>query len=170
VSAPTTPRPADPRPDVDERATLVEFLDYYRTVFLRKAEGLSDDEVRLRTCPPSDLSVLGLVRHMGEVERAWFRRRFGEDIDYIYDYSEDDDADLHPGDDATLADALAAWRAEIDIGRTNLTSWSLDDIQPAGREPHHSVRWMLVHMIEEYARHCGHLDLLREQIDGEIGD
>jgi uncharacterized damage-inducible protein DinB len=170
VSTLHTPLPPHPRPAADERTTLVEFIDYYRIVFARKCEGLTDEEARRATCPPSDLNVLGLARHMAEVERSWFRRGLGEDAPLIFDYSADEDDDFHPGPDASLDAALARWQAEVDAGRANLARFDLDDMLVAGRDPRKSVRWVLVHLVEEYARHCGHLDLIREAIDGETGD
>jgi uncharacterized damage-inducible protein DinB len=148
---------------------LDEFLNFYRAVFRRKAEGLDDDEARRAACPPSELTVMGLVRHMAEVERGWFRRRIaGEDAGPIY-YSDDDhDGDLHVGPTDTLGEALVTWDAEVDLARAILGDVTLDDLDRERGQ--YSVRWILVHMIEEYARHCGHLDLIREAIDGQTGD
>jgi uncharacterized damage-inducible protein DinB len=170
MTSPETPLPPDPRPATDERTTLVEFLDFYRGVFVRKLEGLDDDQARRASCPPSDLTPLGLARHMAEVERGWFRRSLDEDVDLLFDYSEDNDAELHPGPDASMAEAIDQWRAEVVAARANLERFALDDLLPRGREPRKSVRWTVVHMIEEYARHCGHLDLICEAIDGRTGD
>jgi hypothetical protein len=158
----------------DERATLIAFLDYFRTVLVRKAEGLSDEQARRAACPPSDLTILGLVRHMADVERSWFQRSLtGADAGPLF-YGPahpdgDDDGDFHPPPDATLADALAALRGEIEAADRNIAAAELDDIERRERG-RFSLRWMLVHMIEEYARHCGHADLLRQALDGEVGD
>ena len=170
---PITPPPDDP-PVADERTTLLAFLDYFRIVLIRKAEGLSDEQARQAVCPPSDLTILGLVRHMAEVERDWFKHSLpGADVSPLF-YGPahpdgDDDGDFHPPPDATLADALSALRAEIEAADRNIAAAELDDIER--RQPRrYSLRWILVHMIEEYARHCGHADLLRQAIDGEVGD
>ncbi len=162
----------EPQMAVDETTTLTEFLDYYRASLLLKVEGLDDDRARLRSCPPSTLSLLGLVRHMAEVERNWFRWVLvGEDAPPLYFTDDDEDLDMHPPVDATLAEALATLAGEVDFARAAVASATLDQV---GRSQRHgqdvNVRWIMVHMIEEYARHCGHADLLRESIDGVTGD
>jgi hypothetical protein len=148
---------------------LVEFLNFYRAVFRRKAEGIDDDAARTAMCPPSDLTIMGLVRHLAEVERSWFRRCIaGEDAAPIY-YSDDDpDGDLHVGPADTLDEALDTWQREVELAEAILAGAALDDL--ARHREQYSVRWILVHMIEEYARHCGHLDLIRQAIDGSTGD
>jgi Protein of unknown function (DUF664) len=172
-----SPLPPDPGYQVEERAMLDEFLDFYRGIFLRKAEGLTDEQARRTPCPPSDLSVMGIVRHMADVERSWFRRRLAaEDLGPIY-YGEahpdgDIDGDFHPGPDATLTDAVVTWTREVAAAREVVEHRSLDDVleNPPSPDQVPSLRWVLVHLIEEYARHCGHLDLIREAIDGVTGD
>ena len=157
---------------------LTEMLDYYRATLLRKIEGLSDEQARTAAVPPSDLNLLGLVRHLAEVERSWFRTRFnGEELRPLFcDESSptgDPDGDLHPGPSDTVADGVAALLAEIDVARgITASTGSLDQVAKVysvERGPF-SLRWVLVHLIEEYARHCGHADLLRERIDGVTGD
>jgi uncharacterized damage-inducible protein DinB len=166
---------SDPQPHADERTTLREFLEYYRATLLLKADGLNEQQARQRL-GPSEMTLLGLVRHMVEVERAWFRRRLsGEDIGYEYCDDEDRDRDFHPGPDDTLAEAVATFRAECDRSRTieadiaSLEQQTIAGIEGYDGEPV-SLRWVLVHMIEEYARHAGHADLIRESIDGAVGD
>jgi Protein of unknown function (DUF664) len=175
MAAPSSPLPEDP-PTGDERPTLEAFLEYYRAVVVRKAEGISEEDARRATCPPSDLTIIGIVRHLTEVERTWFRRDIaGEDAPPLY-YGEahptsDRDGDFHPPDDATLAAALAAYADEVARSRAVLvTVASLDDVERGAHSTPRNVRWILVHMIEEYSRHAGHLDLLRQPIDGEVGD
>ena len=164
-----TPAPPDPSPAAPERVILDEFLNYYRVVFRRKAEGIDDTAARTATCPPSELTIMGLVRHMAEVERSWFRRGIaGENAAPIY-YSDDDpDGDLHVGSADTLDEALATWQREVERAEAIFAGVALDDVEQ-GRD-RFSVRWIMVHMIEEYARHCGHLDLIRQAIDGSTGD
>jgi hypothetical protein len=174
MAEPTTPLPTDEAPAADERTILLAFLDYQRAVLARKAEGLTDEQARLAACPPSDMTLLGLIRHMADVERNWFRRSLlAEHIGPIY-YGPshpdgDEDGDFHPPPDATLSEALASFWAEIDVANHNIAGASLDDIERRERSTY-SLRWILVHMIEEYARHCGHADLLRQAIDGVTGD
>jgi uncharacterized damage-inducible protein DinB len=155
-----------------ERATLDGFLEYHRETLLWKCSGLSADELRMRTIEPSTLSLLGLVRHMTEVERSWFRRRIaGEEIDLTYSSESDWDADFNGVDDADAEADYAAYLAELDVVRELMRDRDLDAtfIHPRFNEER-SVRWVYVHMIEEYARHNGHADLLRELIDGATGE
>ena len=165
---PTTPLPPAKALAEDERSVLVGYLEYHRAVFVRKAEGISDDDARRAACPPSALSLLGMVRHLADVERWWFRRvHAGEDLPDLFS----DDAEWDVPADATLADALAVWQEEVAAARSVVDRSSLDDrhaFDPGGGGG--SLRRLLVHMIEEYARHCGHADLLREAIDGVTGD
>jgi uncharacterized damage-inducible protein DinB len=165
----------EPQASVDEATTLAEFLDYYRATLLLKAAGLTDEQARTAASPPSTLNLMGLVRHMAEVERNWYRRVFrGESRDSappIFYTDDDTELDMQPPPGATLAEAVAALEGEIAIARQIATDVPLD--QPAAIERHGerpNLRWIMVHMIEEYARHCGHADLLREAIDGQTGD
>lgn len=177
MAQPSTELPIQKAFAEDERSVLLGYLDYHRKVLVRKAEGLTDEEAARVACPPSDLTLLGLIRHMADVERNWFRRALtGEDIDPIF-YGPshpdgDGDGDFHPPAGATLADAIAAWRAEVAIADANIAARSLDDREqlPHGDREPSSLRRIIVHLIEEYARHCGHADLLREAIDGATGD
>jgi uncharacterized damage-inducible protein DinB len=175
MAAPTTPLPADP-PNGDERETLERFIDYYRAVLVRKAEGITDEEAQRPACPPSDLTILGVVRHMADVERSWFRRGVaGEDAPprfYGPAHPEGDhDGDFHPPPTATLDEAIAAFAEEVAAARAVQASVaSLDALEAREHPEVRNLRWILVHMIEEYARHCGHLDLLRQAIDGTTGD
>ena len=155
-----------------EREMLLWFLDEYRRILARKAEGISDELAREALCPPSDLTLLGLVRHMARVEQVWFRVRIGgENVPLLY-ISDQPDADWHPPADATLAEAFDAYWAEIARADEIIATSSLDDVLDPARTRGRvmTVRWVLVHMVEEYARHCGHADLLRQATDGETGD
>ncbi len=165
-----------PEPDLrpDERTALTQFLDYYRNSLELKVEGLTDAQAATASCPPSILTLTGLVRHMAEVERHWFRRCFrGDDAPPIYYTDERPDGDLDLVDEHTsLARAVDVWREEIRIADEVLAM--VTDLDALAARPRHgqelNMRWILVHMIEEYARHCGHADLLRERIDGVVGD
>jgi len=155
-----------------ERAMLDGWLDYHRQTLLYKCAGLTGEQLKMSPVEPSSLSLLGLVRHMAEVERSWFRRRFaGEQIGFLYFSEADPDADF---DDLATADAqadLGTFGSEVELARTVATGHSLDEsfVHPHRREEM-TLRWVYVHMIEEYARHNGHADLIRERIDGVTGD
>jgi uncharacterized damage-inducible protein DinB len=154
-----------------ERETLRAFLDYHRATLAMKCEGLTDAELRQRSMPPSTLSLLALVRHMAEVERAWFRRVF-EDNDAPMVWSDEIDFQAAYDDSAsTRAEAFAAWEAEVEHSRRiERAALSLD---LTGRQPRWdeevSLRMVMVHVLLEYGRHNGHADLLREGVDGAVG-
>jgi uncharacterized damage-inducible protein DinB len=166
---------ADPRDTgnelKDERATLTEYLRAYRLTLEMKCADLDAEQLARRSVPPSSMSLLGLVRHMADVERSWFRRTLaGQDAPTIY-CAEDRDGDFNGAvaEAEVVADAWRAWREEVAFAEqfTDAT-----DLSAVGRTRHGdtiSLREVLVHMIEEYARHCGHADLLRERIDGRVG-
>jgi uncharacterized damage-inducible protein DinB len=167
MADPTTPLPASKAFGEDERSVLLGYLAYHRIVLARKVEGISDADARRAACPPSTLSLLGLIRHMTDVERWWFRVVLaGEDLDGRF--SEDEEWDVPS--DATVAGALADYWEEIGIVDQRLAAADLDAVTVGGDDPGNSLRRTIVHMIEEYARHCGHADLLRESIDGVTGD
>ncbi len=168
-------------PDVDrtespnvapERIAAEALLDYFRETLLWKCAGLSAVQLKQRSVPPSSMSLLGLVRHMAEVERVWFRARVGrEDIGPIFCSAAHPDADF---DDVDAADAeadFATYQREVDAARTVLAARDFDDTFVLTRpDATIDVRALVLHMIEEYARHCGHADLLRECVDGATGD
>ena len=164
----------DPPLSGDERATLVGFLDWHRDTLAFKCEGLTEDQLRLQSSPPSTLSLLGLVRHMAEVERAWFRRGMAqEEIAMVYSDDWDYEAP-YDARDASVEEAFANWRGEIEQARR--IEQSIPSLDTMGHRKDSrtglrmSLRWVLVHMIEEYARHNGHADFLRESIDGVTGE
>ena len=174
TAAVTTER-RDPPHSAPERDMLLAWLEYHRATLAIKCEGLTPDGMRHPAVPPSPLTLLGLIRHMTEVERSWFRRRMaGEAAPPLY-YSDDNpDGDFDDAGSADAVEGMARWHAECEHSRKVVAgSASLDDMQRgetvAGREPV-SLRWVLIHMIEEYARHNGHADLLRERIDGATGE
>jgi uncharacterized damage-inducible protein DinB len=155
----------------DEREMLRVFLDYHRATLALKCGGLSDVDLRRRSMPPSGLSLLGLVRHMAEVERTWFRRVVnGEDIPLVWS-DEGDFQVAYDATEATRAEAFGAWEAEVEHSRRiEAAAESLDvtGYQPKWGEDV-SLRLVMLHMIHEYARHNGHADFLREGIDGTVG-
>ncbi|WP_443043836.1 DinB family protein [Streptomyces sp. NBC_00306] len=155
----------------DERETLRAYLDYHRATLAMKTEGLTDDELRRRSMPPSALTLLGLVRHMAEVERTWFRRVInGEDIPLVWS-DEGDYQVAYDANGSTGAEAFAAWRTEIDHARRiEKAAESLDVTGYQARWGEDvSLRLVMLHLIHEYARHNGHADFLREGIDGTVG-
>ncbi|RHW28058.1 DinB family protein [Nocardioides immobilis] len=158
-----------------EKATYQEYLTNYRLTLRMKGEGLSAEQLALRSVPPSNLSLLGLVRHMAAVEHSWFQRvaqATGEKPIYWTPDDRDHDFNGAVGDDETVEDAFSTWQREITKADEWFASVPEADL---GRELSRpdgdvvSIRDMVVHMIEEYARHCGHADLLRECIDGRTG-
>jgi uncharacterized damage-inducible protein DinB len=156
----------------NERQTLEGFLDWYRAVIERKIDGLTLGEASaVRT--PTGMSPLGIVKHMGWVERGWFRETFaGEDVEAI-DEEGDNSAEFALGTDDTVESILAFYRTEIAHSRRIVAQVpSLDALSARATtfHDHVSLRWILVHMLEETARHAGHLDLMREAIDGKTGD
>jgi len=162
----------DPPLVAQEREMLDAWLDYHRATLGVKCEGLTDDQLRAQAVPPSSLSLLGLVRHMGEVERSWFRRVLsGEQAPPRYYSDENRDGDFDDVADADVAEAFGYWRDECTHARERAATKPSLDVNGTAREgERYSLRWIMVHMIEEYARHNGHADLLRERIDGTVGD
>jgi uncharacterized damage-inducible protein DinB len=158
---------------VDERGTLNEYLRAYRLTLEMKCADLNAEQLARRSVPPSTMSLLGLVRHLADVERSWFRRVMaGEDVPRRY--SSDDNPygawDGAVGEPDVVAEAWAAWREEVSFSeRFTEQASDLGILGHMSDGQTISLREILVHMIEEYARHCGHADLLRERIDGRVG-
>jgi hypothetical protein len=167
---PVPDAPADPPLDGNEHVTLETFLDYQRAVMLRKVGGLSDKDMR-RVMTASGLTLLGMMKHLAFVERWWFRIVFeGEEgVDTGWT-DEDRDADwrVEPGETAEQIHGL--FLAEVDRARVIAAAADMDDVAADPLARGLTMRWILVHMIEEYARHLGHADLMRETIDGQTGD
>ena len=154
-----------------ERQMLRAFLDYHRATLAMKCDGLSDVDLGRRSMPPSTLSLFGLVRHMAEVERTWFRRVInGEDIPLVWS-DEGDFQVAYDASEATRAEAFGAWQAEV--GHSRRIEEAAASLDVTGHQPRWdedvSLRLVMLHMIHEYARHNGHADFLREGIDGTVG-
>ena len=168
------PLPERPLPplNADERTTLESWLDFYRVTLAIKCTGLSGEQLRCASVTPSPLTLLGLVRHMAEVERNWFRRVLtGEKAPPIYDPLADPDGDdggFDFDEQASFAVARTQWQAEITHARANCAGRRLDQTSPYLGEQV-TLRWIYTHMIGEYGRHNGHADLIRERIDGSTG-
>jgi len=164
----------DPPSAANEKQMLEAFLDWHRATVLVKIEGLSDEEMR-RPGTPSGVSLLGLVKHHAAVERHWFRRIFaGEDVPSLWT-TDDEDWRIEPGE--TTADVVALFNDENDRARAIVREADLDDVARNAtmlryppEPPGLMLRWIVVHMIEETARHNGHADILREAIDGKTGE
>jgi uncharacterized damage-inducible protein DinB len=156
-----------------EKAVLAEYLDHFRMTFEMKCEGLDAEQLARRSVPPSTMSLLGLVRHLASVEFHWFRRFIEGHTDQPRPFKSPDDRDLDfngaVADPAVVAEAWEVWRREVAHAREVYERY--DDLgTPVGPEGDQSeLREIVVHMIEEYARHCGHADLLRECVDGRTG-
>jgi uncharacterized damage-inducible protein DinB len=157
----------------DERSTLLDYLRAYRMTLEMKCADLDANQLALRSVPPSTMSLLGLIRHMAEVERSWFRRVMaGEDAPKLYctEANLDGDWDDARGDPAVVTDAWDSWRNEVAFAIQFVEEAATLDVTGTMKNGLSiSLRDVLVHMIEEYARHCGHADLLRECVDGRVG-
>ncbi|MFE9955471.1 DinB family protein [Micromonospora sp. NPDC005299] len=154
-----------------ERETLRAFLDFHRATLAMKCEGLTDEELRRQSSPPSTLSLLGLVRHMAEVERTWFRRVINaEDIPLVWSET-GDFQQAYDADGASRSEAFEAWQREVEHARRiEREAESLDVTGHQARWGEDvSLRLVMLHMMHEYARHNGHADFLREAIDGTVG-
>jgi uncharacterized damage-inducible protein DinB len=165
------PRP-DPAFDLDERSMLTEFLDFHRATVHLKVTGLSDDDA-WRRFVPSLTSAAGIVKHLGYVEQSWFRARLAGERDLRVPWTDENpDADFERAEGDTVDGLLQAYAAQCERSREIVAGMQLDDVAMApGRHGRRTtLRWVLVHMIEETARHNGHLDLIREMIDGQTGE
>jgi uncharacterized damage-inducible protein DinB len=160
-----------PSATAGEREMLRGFLDYHRATLAMKCQGLSEEDLRRQSSPPSTLSLLGLVRHMAEVERAWFRRILdGEDVPLVWS----DTGDYQAAYDARGADSAQAFQAwEAEVARSRAIEAAAESLDVTGYSPKWeedvSLRMVMFHLIHEYARHNGHADFLREAIDGAVG-
>jgi uncharacterized damage-inducible protein DinB len=158
-----------PRRNDPEREMLRDWLDWHRATLLGKCAGLDAERLAERAVPPSNLSLLGLVRHMSDTERGWVRQVFrGEQVPDLYYRSDAPDADFEEADPAGAEADFERYLAECRAVDAALAGGQLDDTF-THRDRSISVRWMWQHLVEEYARHNGHADLLRQAIDGSTG-
>ena len=169
------PSDEDPRmqmgPTRGERECLVGYLEHYRQTLALKCDGLTAEQLATKAVPPSDISLLGLVRHMARVEQSWFRRVIEARMELprlFQEEAEDAGFGFPEVDDDLVRESHALWQSEIAYAREVLERTDLDPVG-AGPAPPTEVRDIVVHMVEEYARHCGHADLVRECIDGRTG-
>lgn len=157
------------RQDGSEREQLTAFLDFQRDTLLWKLSGLTDGQLRERRTP-SGMSLLGLVKHLAYVERNWFQARFlGRDL-YVPWRAGDPGADFRIESDETPESVVRFYLDEVETSRGIVAAAASLDVVAVAGEPPRSLRWILVHMIEESARHCGHADFMRELADGQTGE
>lgn len=155
-----------------EPAVLRDYLTHYRETFERQCTGLDAEQLAQRSVPPSSMSLLGLLRHLAAVEYSWWRRVMDRRLDlprmWGKDEHRDADFDGAVADDAVVAEAWEAWRREVAYAEEWQATHPMDHL---GQHDDGDIemREVVVHLIEEYARHCGHADLLRERIDGRMG-
>jgi hypothetical protein len=167
--------PDDDRPRIPrvagEREALMAYLEYYRATVEMKCRGLTTEQARRRSMPPSTMSVHGVVRHLAGVERWWFQHNFERRaVPFLFFTVDNPDLDFNPPADADFASDLDAWRAECAASRDIVAAHDLDDTQrPLDWFEDVDLRWLVLRMITEYAQHCGHVDLLRQGIDGKTG-
>jgi len=165
------PEPTEPPLAGPERATLEGWLEYHRATLLLTCDGLNDEQRQRRPVPTSLMSLHGMVRHLADVERTWFQRVLGHTAGLPAIFSTDDagDADWIPLDRADWAADVGSWHAECRRSRLTAAAHGLDDVGVGvrgGQRVTCSLRWIYNHMIEEYARHNGHADLIRELVAG----
>ncbi len=167
------PEPVDPPFAAAERATLESWLEFHRATLLLTCDGLSDEQRKRRPVATSLMSLHGMVRHLADVERNWFQRAFdGPDPAGIPRGEDAQDEGWAPLDNADWERDLATWQAACEQSRLTAARHGLDDIgmgSRGGRRAEFSLRWIYQHMIEEYARHNGHADLIRELVDPPAG-
>ena len=168
---PDIPRP-DPDFEADELTMLGQYLDFHRSTLLMKCAPLSDADLKRRAVATSNLSLLGLVRHLTEVEYGWFCEELDAQVERsVYFTPDDPNGDFDNLDSQPVADVWSAFRAQLDESRRILATYTDAGAEARGRRRgSRSARWVLLHMLEEYARHNGHADLLREAIDGSVGE
>jgi hypothetical protein len=158
----------EPPPSASEKATLEAFLDYHRQTVVMKCAGLSEEELR-RPMVVSGTSMLGIVKHLGFVERWWFQEVFAaRDVEFLRN-EDDPDAEFRIDEHETAESVFDFYMQECDKSRTIVAEATLDDVAGNSKSVR-SLRWILVRMLEETARHNGHLDILREMIDGTTGE
>ena len=162
------PRRNEPGYLLAEREMVEAWLEFHRATLLLKCEGLDNDARKRRPVPSSALSLHGLVRHMAEVERHWFRAVLDRDETAVPIWgmgATDEDFEVSG---ASWVEDLATWRAECEASRRVAAARSLEQTGARRGQPV-SLRWIYNHMVEEYARHNGHADILREMLDGAVG-
>jgi Protein of unknown function (DUF664) len=159
---------AEPERSGSERSMLVAWLDYYRASVLHKCAGLAPEQLIIRSCEPSPLSLAGLVRHLTEMERGYAHRLADRSLPLLYCTDDDPDGDIESVTAGQALADLATLQEHWDRSREIMASHELDDT--FGKTGSYTLRWVYHYLIKEYARHLGHADLLRERIDGTTGE
>ena len=158
---------AQPGRQLPDREMLLDYLQRQRTLVQWKCEGLADEAART-VATPSGLTVHGIVRHLENVERWWLRWRFAGEHDLRFDWTDEDpDGEMAVPADVRLADLLASYRDETERCDAVIAGRDLDEV---AAESEHTLRWIVLHLVEEISRHLGHLDLLCERADGRTGE
>ncbi|GAA1935067.1 DinB family protein [Kitasatospora viridis] len=162
----------DPPYTGGEAELLASFLDYHRKTLTLKCAGLTAEQLRERSVQPSELTLLGLLRHLAEVEQYWYQVvLLGEERPPLYFTEADPDRDIHGVADADPVEALAVWQRQVALAQQAVQGLPLETVGRGKRRGEDvTLRWIQIHMIEEYARHNGHADLLREAVDGVTGE
>jgi len=153
----------------DEKESLQASLDRHRDVVRWKLEGLDDGELR-RPMTPSGTNLLGLVKHLASVEYGWFCETFGRATEQLPFVQDDPEADMRVAPDESTADILAFYARATAAANQVIDELDVEDTGTAWYGETVTLRWVLIHMIEETARHAGHMDIVRELIDGATGD
>lgn len=166
--------PINPRISVpesgDERAMLTAYLTFYRQTLVNKCAGLSFEQLTRRAVPATTMTLLGLIRHVVTAEQHWFERVMpGAKAQWHFITREDQDGDFENLDSHSLQEVMAIFDMTCAASDAEIAAHQLDDLAAENHHGQPSLRWILIHMIEEYARHCGHADLIRESIDGATG-
>lgn len=165
----TEQRVREPQDGTDERALLLDWLAFHRDALTAKCAGLDPEQLVRRAVPPSALSLVGLVRHLTEMERVYLSQPLtGQPTELLYCTNEEPDGDFAPDGPIDVAASIARWRAECT--RSDAALANIADVSVVSPGKRRTVRWLLLKLIGEYARHNGHADLVREAIDGQTGE
>jgi hypothetical protein len=153
-----------------DREIMWVMLDFFRATLLVKCQGLDEEQLKRRSIPPSTLTLLGLVRHVTENERYWFEEcLLGTELPPMYATDDSHDGEFEDLDSVPAQEVVNRFRAACDTSRSIVSTHSLEEIAPRSVFGPVSLRFIGMHLIDEYARHCGHADLLRQVIDGSVG-
>ncbi|GIG62226.1 hypothetical protein Lfu02_65980 [Longispora fulva] len=166
----TSPSRAEPPQIAGEKTSLSGYLDFHRTTLELKCAGLTADQLRDRCVPPSRLSLLGIMRHLADTERLWVANRYAAmDLPPLFFSADNPDGDFEDLQTHDPSAVLTTWRETCELSRDIVSAAALDDLGARADGTSVTLRWILLRVLEEYARHNGHADLLRERLDGSTG-